>query len=190
FSRGVHDLMGDASIEDTWRKFFCVSCSLTSAQSVVHTTGSLWRATLASNSPPGLFPPVVRDGELLADGGLLDGLPIETMYRLNSKGLLIVINVTPNGGVSTSYSYDYGLSGWRILWNRLNPLAARPVGMPNIVEILARSMSIGSHANRALMLKRATDLLLEPPLKAYSVMDHVKGEEIADKGHSFAQEMI
>jgi len=190
FSRGMHTLLGDAAIEDTWRKFFCISANLTKAQPVVHTDGSLWRATLASNSPPGLFPPVVSGGDLLADGGLIDGLPIATMYQHNRKGLLIVINVTPDGGISTSYSYDYGLSGWRILWNRLNSLAVRQVGMPSIVEILVRSMSVGSLANRALMPKRATDLLLEPPLKAYSVMDHAKGAEIAEKGYSYAQDMI
>ncbi|HEV2678758.1 MAG TPA: cyclic nucleotide-binding and patatin-like phospholipase domain-containing protein [Aliidongia sp.] len=183
FSRGLHDLMGDGAIEDSWRKFFCISCNLTSAQSVVHSSGSLWKAVLASNSPPGLLPPVIRGGDLLVDGGLLDGLPTETMNKLNGKGLLIVINVTPKAGVSTSYSYDYGLSGWRILWNRLNPWA-NSVGMPNIVEILTRSMAIGSIANRAQNLKRTTDLLLEPELKDYSVTDHVKGRAIAEFGYT------
>lgn len=189
FSRGLHELMGEGTIEDSWRKFFCISCNLTSAQSVVHSSGSLWRAVLASNSPPGLLPPVVNGGDLLVDGGLLDGLPTETMNKLNGKGLLIVINVMPRTGVSTSYSYDYGLSGWRILWNRLNPFA-NTVGMPSIVEILTRSMAIGSIANRAQNLKRTTDLLLEPPLSVYSVTDHVKGREIAKFGYTDSAETI
>jgi NTE family protein/lysophospholipid hydrolase len=189
FSRGLHELMGEGAIEDSWRKFFCISCNLTSAQSVVHSSGSLWRSVLASNSPPGLLPPVVRGGDLLVDGGLLDGLPTDTMNRMNGKGLLIVINVMPRTGVSTSYSYDYGLSGWRILWNRLNPFA-NSVGMPSIVEILTRSMAIGSIANRTMMLNRATDLLLEPPLSTYSVTDHVKGPEIAEVGYANAAETI
>ncbi|GGF10611.1 cyclic nucleotide-binding protein [Aliidongia dinghuensis] len=189
FSRGLHTLMGEGAIEDSWRKFFCISCNLTSAQSVVHASGSLWRAVLASNSPPGLLPPVINGGDLLVDGGLLDGLPTETMNRLNGKGLLIVINVMPRTGVSTSYSYDYGLSGWRILWNRLNPFT-NSVGMPNIVEILTRSMAIGSIANRTIMLQRATDLLLEPPLSVYAVTDHVKGREIAEFGYTDSAERI
>jgi NTE family protein/lysophospholipid hydrolase len=189
FSRGLHELMGEGTIEDSWRKFFCISCNLTSAQSVVHSSGSLWRAVLASNSPPGLLPPVVRGGDLLVDGGLLDGLPTDTMNKMNGKGLLIVINVMPRTGVSTSYSYDYGLSGWRILWNRINPFA-NSVGMPSIVEILTRSMAIGSIANRTMMLNRATDLLLEPPLSTYSVTDHVKGPEIADVGYVNSAETI
>jgi NTE family protein/lysophospholipid hydrolase len=189
FSKGLHALFGDVTIEDMWRRFFCASCNLTRAESIIHTRGDLWRAVLASNSPPGLFPPVVKDGDLLFDGGLLDGLPIEAMNNLNSGGLLIVIDVKPRGGVSTSYSYDYGISGWRILWSRLNPFT-RSVVMPNIIEILTQSMSIGSSANRRLMLKRATDLLLELPLSNYSVTDHGKGEEIAERGYFYTHESI
>ena len=62
--------------------------------------------------------------------------------------------------------------------------------MPSIVEILTRSMAIGSIANRAQNLKRTTDLLLEPPLSVYSVTDHVKGREIADFGYTDSAETI
>ena len=76
-------LFKQGQIEDLWRPFFCVSSNLTRAQTVVHERGSLWKATRASSAIPGIFSPLLYDGELLVDGAVLNNLPVEVMKTFN-----------------------------------------------------------------------------------------------------------
>jgi NTE family protein/lysophospholipid hydrolase len=182
FSRGIKDLLGTSMIEDMWRTFFCISCNLSRAATVVHSKGSARQAVLASNSPPGLLPPVVVNRELHVDGALLNGLPLDVMGNLNKGGLLIVVDVQPREELFSDASTEDGLSGWRVLRERLFP-KKNQARDPGIVEILSRSMAIGGLANRERLLKRATDLLLTPPTAQYAITDHKLGFEIADVGY-------
>ena len=51
--------------------YFCVSCNLSRAETVVHDRGLLWLWSRASSSVPGIGPPVPFHGDLLVDGGVL-----------------------------------------------------------------------------------------------------------------------
>ncbi|WP_366519325.1 patatin-like phospholipase family protein [uncultured Caulobacter sp.] len=62
-------------MERLWRPFFAASCNLSRGSTTVLDHGPLWRAVLASNSPAGLLPPVLHEGELLVDGAILEDSP-------------------------------------------------------------------------------------------------------------------
>ncbi len=81
-------------IEDLWIPHFSVSCNLTASEAVVHRRGLLWKAVRASGSLPGVLAPIVENGDLLVDGGVLDNLPGDVMRSI-SGGPIIVVDVTP-----------------------------------------------------------------------------------------------
>ncbi|MBK1665922.1 cyclic nucleotide-binding protein [Rhodospirillum rubrum] len=182
FTQGLRELFADLLIRDLDRTFFSVSCNLTTAETKVHRDGPVWQAVLASNSPPGLFPPVVIDNELYVDGGLLNGLPIDVMMQMNEGGRLIVSDVNANATMAAAECREDGLSGWEVIWRKANPFLD-PVAMPGIREIIGRSMAIGSLAQRKKVLRRKTDLKLCPPVGGFPMHGHKKGVQISDIGY-------
>ena len=74
--RDLRKLFGDQHIEQLWTPYFAAACNLSQACTTVQESGSIWHAVLASNSPAGLLPPVLREGDLLVDGAILDNVPV------------------------------------------------------------------------------------------------------------------
>jgi NTE family protein len=70
--------------------FRAVASDIETGESVVLSAGDLTRAIRASMSAPGFFAPVVVDGRMLVDGGLVGNLPIDTIKEM---GVDIVIAV-------------------------------------------------------------------------------------------------
>lgn len=92
-SDAIEAYFSGALIEDLAVNMFAVSSDLVGGQSYVHDRGPIWRALRASSSIPGIFPPV-RDGDrLLADGAILDRLPVATMRELHPASRIIAVDV-------------------------------------------------------------------------------------------------
>ena len=118
-------MFGDTRLEDLWRDFFCVSTNLTTAELHVARNGPMWRWVRASCSAPGMAPPVVEDGHLLVDGGILDNLPVQAMRQTQGVGLTIASDAGAAPGIETTLRSLDAVSGWGVLWSRLRG-AKRP----------------------------------------------------------------
>ena len=70
--------------------FRAVATDLEQAEIVVLERGSLSRALRATMAIPGLFVPVVIDGRLLADGGLLNNVPVDVVRALGVDRVIAV----------------------------------------------------------------------------------------------------
>ncbi|MBI5947439.1 MAG: patatin-like phospholipase family protein [Chloroflexi bacterium] len=159
-------------IEDLWRPFFCISTSLTRAEPVVHSEGPLWRAARASSAIPGLFAPVTgANGDLLVDGGIMNNVPVDSMRAACERGPVIAINLSPQVEHSDDYRLGPSVSGWRILWSRLNPLV-KPIQAPSIFTTLLRTTEAGSiHRMRTGQVLGMADLLINPPMEKSGLLD-------------------
>lgn len=110
--------------------------------------GSLWRYVRASMSLSGYLPPLCdpKDGHLLMDGGYINNLPglLRLRHRhtpvfvppphaplppadvARSMGAKVVIAIDVGSRDETNLTnYGDSLSGWWLLWKRLNPLAEK-----------------------------------------------------------------
>jgi NTE family protein len=67
-----------------------VSSSLTTGEHFMIRDGPVVDAVVASCAIPLVFPPVSRDGHLLLDGGLIDGLPISIARSLGARRIVAV----------------------------------------------------------------------------------------------------
>ncbi len=72
----VRELVGPVMIEDLEVPFTAVATDLLTRREVLFQRGPLDVAIRASIALPGIFTPVMLDGRLLADGGLMDPIPI------------------------------------------------------------------------------------------------------------------
>ena len=191
--RDLRKMFGNTMIDDLWRPFFAVACNLTKGVMTVQDSGQLWRAVLASNSPAGLFPPVLKEGDLLVDGAILDNVPVNSMrVRLGSplekrrgNGTIIAIDVD----VREALSADPRLARLS-LWSTVKSYFSKGMHKnPGIADILYSAGHIGSANQRGRTIAQS-DFYLEPPVSEFSLMDYARAQEISDVGYRYAMEKI
>lgn len=186
---GLAKMFGQVQIEDLWLPFFCVSCNLSRASLTTHNRGDLLGALFASNSPPGIFPPQIQDGDLLVDGALLNNLPLDVMRELNPNCRLIAVDVNAREDLLGNTDHQGGVNGWQLLWRKLNPLAPAPQ-MPNLVQILARASMIGGLAQQKRLREGWADLYLQPPVGRFSLTGYGQAQAISEAGYRYALEQL
>jgi NTE family protein len=80
----VRDLIGNVLIENLPVPFTAVATDLISRREVWLQRGPVDLAIRASIAIPGVFTPVMLNGRLLADGGLMDPIPVSPMAALDA----------------------------------------------------------------------------------------------------------
>ena len=113
----VRDLLGEVTIEELPMPFTAVTTDLIAGRSVWLQRGPLDEAIRASIAIPGMIAPHVLDGRLLADGGILDPLPIAPIAAANAD-LTVAVSVS---GLEADIADDAG-RGVRPTRERLNRL--------------------------------------------------------------------
>ncbi|MCB8945813.1 MAG: cyclic nucleotide-binding domain-containing protein [Ardenticatenaceae bacterium] len=184
----VRKLFGEVQIEDLWRDYFCISSNLTQAKAIVHDRGSLWQAVRTSTAIPGIIPPMNEHGDLLVDGGVLDNLPVAVMQRRNGDGPIIASDVSAPVDLHTTAEFGPYLSGWQLLWQRLNPFAKTP-DIPSMGATIMRA-SLLSSAQALDAAKAMADIYLYPPVEKFGTLEFLALEAIVEIGYVHAQKMI
>jgi NTE family protein len=168
-------------VEDLWKTFFCVSADLITGDAVVHRSGPLWRALRASSAIPGLFPPVMDEGQMLVDGSIVDNMPTATMRSLN-RGLVIGVDVS---SVGTLAPCDVAIEQKSWLWLLMGGRSK----MPSMAQILMSSGTIGSGSQRG-SARAATDFLVEPCLDGVGVLSFSALDKAVEAGYNAMQAAI
>jgi len=70
--------------------FRCVATDMQSGEAVVLRDGPMAQAVRASMAVPGVFTPVEIDGRVLADGGMVQNIPVETVLAMNADAVIAV----------------------------------------------------------------------------------------------------
>ncbi|MCX2933003.1 patatin-like phospholipase family protein [Mycobacterium sp. CVI_P3] len=86
----VRDMLGEATIEGLPIPFTAVATDLIAGKSVWLQRGPVDAAIRASIAIPGVIAPHVLDGRLLADGGILDPLPMAPISAVNADMTIAV----------------------------------------------------------------------------------------------------
>lgn len=187
-TKAVQQLFGDVYIEDQWIPYFCITTNLTKAQAMVMKRGPLWRAVRGSLSIPGVFAPIIENGEIIVDGGVMDNFPAQIIAQLCESDRIIGVNVTPFKERTSQYDYETHISGWHILLSRLNPFR-KSLRTPSLVGTILRTLDINSR-QRAKEVEVYTDLMLYPESRGIGLLDFQKFEEIINIGYETALEPL
>lgn len=175
----------DYRIEDTRLPYFCVSTNLGRGVKNIHTRGSMVDAICASAALPGVIPPAVVDQELTVDGALLDNLPVDIMQTC-PVGRIIAVDVSSR--VQYKVAYDEVPSPWAVLRGRWLPFAPR-YQVPRLMTLMLKATEIGTleHSRRHGQM---ADLLIDPPVRQFGMMDVKSFDRIVQAGYDRARELL
>jgi NTE family protein len=81
---------GIASFDDLPIPFRCVATDMLSGDRVVMHDGSLAMAIRASMAIPGVFTPVEVNGRVLADGGMVENIPVEALREMDPDPVTVI----------------------------------------------------------------------------------------------------
>ncbi len=187
--RLIRSWFGTTDIEDLEIRFAAVATDLATGDEVVMTRGSLASALRASVSIPLVFPPFMREGRWLVDGGLVNPVPTSAARALGAD---IVVSVDLNSRIP-----DPGAGSWKLPHGRLHavpgsdsraetPKAGSGSG-PSLTSILLNSLlilqrSVASARNAS----HPPDVLVAPDLSAFTGAEFHRAAELARTGYEAA----
>ncbi|CAF3432687.1 unnamed protein product [Rotaria socialis] len=182
FNEIIEEALLDVQIEDLWIPYFCITTDISASKMRVHTTGSLWRYVRASMSLSGYFPPLCdpNDGHLLLDGGYVNNLPADVMYKLGAHTVLAV----DVGAQDEQNFYNFGdqLSGWWLLYKRWN-IWSTPVKVPELSEIQTRLAYVSCQRQLEIVKNSNYCEYLRPPIDRYRTLQFGSFDEIREVGY-------
>jgi NTE family protein len=142
--------------------FRAVATDMVSGQMVVLDHGDLSIAMRASMALPGVFAPVDRDKQILADGGLVRNLPVDVARTLCADVVIVVSLVSP---------------------------PANPDKLKGPGQLLGRTMELMIEANEQLQLKSLTarDVRIDVPMGDIGTGDFERAPETVALGVAAAR---
>ncbi len=141
-----------------------IATDMETVQPVVLDRGNLALVMQASMSIPGALKPVEIDSKLLADGGIVNNLPIDIALKMGAD-VIIAVDISDKLKPKSELNSAFGL-------------------VDQLTTFMTRSGT-----ERQLSLLRPQDLLLTPEVSSYSVSDFSRMLEIVGRGESAANGM-
>eukprot|EP00095_Tigriopus_kingsejongensis_P004400 maker-scaffold93_size381549-snap-gene-2.23 protein:Tk04400 transcript:maker-scaffold93_size381549-snap-gene-2.23-mRNA-1 annotation:"neuropathy target esterase sws isoform x4" len=183
FNSTLYNLFGtELGIEDLWLPFFCCTTDITLSQERVHTKGTFWSYCRASMSYAWLLPPLCDpvDGHLLMDGCYVNNVPGDVMANQGCKYILAIDVI----GAEDRDLYNYGdaLSGWWVLWRKLNPFSSA-VKIPDQSDIQVRLAFCSHYKNLEELKNNSNYEYIQPPTDKYTSSQFALFDEIREVGY-------
>lgn len=147
-----------ANFDDLPIPFRCVATDMLSGEGYVLRGGSLAQAVRASMAIPGVFTPVEINGRVLADGAMVQNIPVETVRDMNADAVIAVeLRLAP---------------GDRAQLQTLTGVLTRAVGV-----------MITQNERRSLALAQAT---VNIEVGGFSVTDYARVKDLIQVGYNTA----
>jgi NTE family protein len=182
---GLHGTFREMNIEDSWIPLRIVVTDLTESRRRVFDRGLVWERVLASSSPPGIMAPVMDDGHLLCDGGMVDNLPVSVLKEENchEKWASYVGSApeppAPSSGIPTS---------WALLADKLLR-RKKHEHVPTLLTTLFQSISVPAAAQLE-DARAAADVFFQADISSFSVTDIKSARQMFQAGHSHAEALL
>ncbi|KAI2664770.1 Patatin-like phospholipase domain-containing protein 7 [Labeo rohita] len=157
FNSSISGIFQDKQIEDLWIPYFNITTDITASSMRVHTDGTCVPVCLS-----------------------LDIFLLYVTLKMDTCSWMEATSITYLDETDLT-NYGDSLSGWWLLWKRLNPLTQK-VKVLNMAEIQTRLAYVCSV--RQLEMVKDSDYCeyLRPPIDRYGTLDFGKFDEIADVG--------
>jgi NTE family protein len=212
----VRDILGEVTIEELPIPYTAVSTDLISGRSVWLQRGPVDAAIRASIAIPGVITPHVLDGRLLADGGILDPLPMAPIAAVNAD-LTIAVSLSGSeagGRYEPTDTEPRATTEWLTrMWRSTAALfdtnrfgsasdgeqdansadelidASREASVPKLgnFEVMNRTIDIAQAAlARHTLAAYPPDLLIEVPRSACRGLEFHRAAEVIDTGRDLA----
>jgi len=149
---------GSVEIEDLPIGFFCLSTNLTKGGPAVHARGKLGTWIRASISIPGIFPPLIDDGQIYVDGGVINNMPVDVL-RTIGRGPIVAVDIHSDTPFTASKEPKPKRYPWSNTYQG-----------PTIFQVLWRVATINAAASYG-SARFQPDVLLKPNLGTIGLLD-------------------
>lgn len=198
----LRELVGDASIENLPIPFIAVATDLTSRKEIWLTKGNLFEAIRASIAIPGIFTPQRIAGRWMADGGLLNPVPVTPAAQILT-GITIAVDVTgprsanPQGGnvlmnderpTQLRHKIDEFLES---IHNHLGTESSQGDDYPSLSEILINSFeTMQETLSRYKLAANPPDLLISIPKNICAAHEFFRASELIEAGAWWSRRVL
>ena len=187
-TRAAHDLLGfNADIEDLWKSCYCIATNYSKACEQALTHGDLVETLLASTAIPGALPPIIRDSELLFDGGTFNNFPVDVMHAMRGVGTVIGVDLSYRNPRRINHKEMPG--SWALLRDRLRPRAQRRYRLPPLPAYLMNVSVLYSTA-RQRSAQQLSDIYFNPPLLGIGMLQWHKFDQVVRLGYAHGREVL
>ncbi len=185
-NRNLRQGFGEARIEDLWLPVFFVTASLTSIQTVFIDRGVLWETVRASVSIPGIFPPVIQNGEMLVDGSIVTGLPVGEA-RNRFAGKIIAVEVSNSSKLRGGIKDSLEMSAREYVFGRFK--RENSVQWPSILDVL---LAAGTFAKEQSMMDAMSgaDILIRPQVTQFESLEWRSMDAIVAAGYEETAKLL
>lgn len=203
----------DVAIEELPGQFACVATELRTGRELWLQEGRLMDAVRASVALPGLFTPILRDGEWIVDGGLVNPVPVSVCRALGAD---LVIAVNLNGDIVGKHSRPQQVveldevralqgeqartGGFAVSIGELKERAGALVAqlwphdeeqIPGMFDVVTGALAImQDRITRSRMAGDPPDLLLAPRMGHVGLLEFDRAEEAITEGRETVQRML
>lgn len=198
------EVTGNESIEEFKIPFTAVATDMRHHEEVHFKSGDLYKALRASVSMPGFFVPVVEEGRVLVDGGVLNPLPINLVDK-EEDAIIVAVNL--NGRTDPKYDKEpepdklEEMQKWfdKMLPDSMKSTRKNKVKaeLPaeedsfSLIELMDSSFSFTQDRLTELIIEMyKPDHLIEIPRNACGVFDFDQGKRVYDIGREACKEVI
>jgi NTE family protein len=192
-------ILEDRDISELPIPYGAIATELHSGRELWLRHGKVLEAVRASCAMPGLFTPVIRDGAVLVDGGLVNPVPVSMCRALGAE---LVVAVDLSWGKLGPYrqSKDRELAprdvpGWldklRPSWvqSKTKTVQDEP-SIPSIFNVFMTSLDIVEmRVARSRLAGEPADVLITPLLPDFATMDFHRAQEAIDEGRAAVERM-
>jgi len=209
----VRDILGDVTIEELPIPYTAVATDLLSGKSVWLQRGPVDAAIRASIAIPGVIIPHVFDGRLLADGGILDPLPMAPIAAVNAD-LTIAVSLAGSeagGRYEPTETEPRATTEWLTrMWRSTTALFERTGAVPDesaedfvdvsreepvprlgSFEVMNRTIDIAQAAlARHTLAAYPPDVLIEVPRSVCRSLEFYRAAEVIDVGRELATAVL
>lgn len=190
----------DREVAELDKRFGCVATELSSGREIWLQHGKVLDVVRASIAMPGLFTPVVLNGTVLVDGGLVNPVPV-SMCR--AFGAEVVIAVDLSWGKLGAYRNmgrelpaEPSAPSWigRLFGNGRANAGATKGGeplIPSIFEVFNTALDIvEQRVARSRLAGEPADVLITPLLSDFGTMEYHRAAEAIGEGRTAVERML
>lgn len=183
------DHLGSRTFADLAHPFSVVATDLERGREIVLRDGPVVEALMASMAMPGIFAPVVLDGMVLVDGGVVNNVPVSVLIGAGARYTIGVrlhdpahtAPLRPSPLPTATTASDDGATGGASLslWaGRLMQRFRPPSSLPGGLDVAGRALDILSSLVESTRLQLVPpDVLVSPDVARFGTLSFTEEKE-------------
>lgn len=172
----LREKLGNINFNDLKIPLLVTAYDIKNDQEIIFSKGNVVQAIRASISIPGIFIPVSNKERILVDGGVVDPMPTEILK--NYADIIFGVSVA-------------SIKPRDVIFDEEAIANDKSLTIPGILKTTSKAVAIlNSEVNRADIIKKEIDILINIDLGNREILDFKNPQEIISIGERFARENL